>query len=84
MKTLFACASSFVLCLAPVVSVSAQGFTEEQEACFELCRVAFPMGEARIQCKIDCLEGRGGGGQTPPPPPPGQCTTPATGWCSWN
>lgn len=84
MKRTFALASSFVLAVAPLTSVSAQDWTEEQEACFQDCKDAYPMGGARIQCKIDCIEGGSGGGQTPPPPPPGQCTTPATGWCSWN
>ena len=84
MKKLHVCASALVLVGAPLVSVSAQDRTPEEEECFQYCIATYPQGQARIQCKIDCLEGGSGGGQTPPPPPPGQCTTPATGWCDWN
>lgn len=80
--------SSFVLTLAPLTSVAAQNLADgddsEFDLCIQDCKDNYPMGEARIQCKIACIEGAGGGGQEPPPPPPGQCTTPATGWCSWD
>lgn len=78
-------AVSLILAVGPLSAVSADnGLTPEQEDCIQWCKDNVPMGEARINCKIDCLEGGSGGGQTPPPVPPGQCTTPATGWCNWN